>query len=171
MLLWSVGLSWKIHNYSGVKCNSSCLVVHITYVLVYQWVLHQKIHHDSKSLRKRGFPFNRSDHKECPMWFPLSQKSTASQKRAPTRPQCTKLLYYLKPQNKKEEALSPTTKAKRTLPGSRCPILSLTPKSRAVRERNIQREHTVHTRKVHHYREYDVTVNDATNDEIMTLVR
>ena len=61
---------------------------------------------ESKSVRKWGPLFQRSDHSECLMWYPASHKSSK-----PTMcHKCSRLHYHLRDMIQRKKAISPATR-------------------------------------------------------------
>ena len=87
---------------------------------------------ERKSVRKWGLPFNRTDHKDCQLWFVCEARETSR------CPKCTKMSYYLRQQIKKRAMLSPEQKLKRTLPSSKCPYRALSPASARKRLQKVR---------------------------------
>lgn len=78
---------------------------------------------ESKSLRRWGSLFQRSDHRECLMWYPASQLSS----KPAMCPKCSRLYHYLRDMIQRKKTISPATRQKRTSAGSKYPKRFLTP--------------------------------------------
>ena len=128
-------------------------------------VLASQLSGTSKNARKWGMPFNRVDHAECPLWY-RTDRHVAGQTSLPTCQFCMGLGHYLKWQIKQKEAVSPSRRAKRSLPSSKCPLKYLTPTS--MRKRlALTRQEKQGTERIEHL---DVNLNEATNEELLGLV-
>ena len=89
--------------------------------------------YETKNLRKWGAPFNRLDHKNCLMWLTALTGGVRCQ-------QCTTLLYYMKKEGKKRQAITPEQKAARASSGSHFPYMYLSPFSKKQRRTSTLRE-------------------------------
>ena len=121
---------------------------------------------ESKSLRKWGPLFKRSDHSECLMWYSASRTSSTST----MCPKCSRLYHHLRNMIHRKKTISPATRQKRTSAGSRYPKMYLTPKSRSEREKNEKRQALANKRAAKKLQKFDINVNDITNDDLIAVV-
>ena len=130
--------------------------------------LRESVDFESKSTRKWGFPCQRTDHVNCQLWFPakitprLQQESTCSK--------CINLAKYLRRKLKTRALVTPTRKANRVRPSSRCPLKYLSPATRRLRQRRARKERACTKKKLDKYRRYDINVGEATHGELIQLV-
>ena len=121
---------------------------------------------ESKSLRKWGPLLQRSDHRECLMWYPTSRSSS----KPAMCPKCSHLYHHLRDMIQRKKTLSPATRQKRTSAGSKYPKRFLTPKSRSEREKNEKRQAFANKRAAKKLQKLDVNVNEMTNDDLVSVV-
>jgi len=103
---------------------------------------------NTKSTRRWGLPFNRVDHKECPLWMKAASPSTSSQLQLQRCEKCTKLMYYVRRAEKRKQSVTPEQKAKRLLASSNYPLKYLSPDNLQARMKNIAQEKKSRGRKV-----------------------
>ena len=82
---------------------------------------------------KRGTPFNQLDHKNCLMWLTALTGGVRCQ-------QCTTLLYCMKKERKKRQAITPEQNAARASSGSHFPHMFLSSFSKKQRKISTLRE-------------------------------
>ena len=90
----------------------------------------------TKSMRKWDFPFQRLDHKNCDMWM-CSTSLTSTTRRCKC---CSNLMYYIKREGKKQQAVTAEEKAARVRPSSHFPIKYLSPANQEERRNSIVKE-------------------------------
>ena len=121
---------------------------------------------ESKSLRKWGPLLQRSDHRECLMWYPTPQSSS----KPAMCPKCSRLYHHLRDMIQRKKTIPPATRQKRTSAGSKYPKRYLTPKSRSEREKNEKRQALANKRAAKKLKKFDVNVNEMTNDDLVSVV-
>ncbi|XP_065918300.1 uncharacterized protein [Dysidea avara] len=112
----------------------------------------------TKSMRKWDFPFQRLDHKNCDMWM-CSTSLTSTTRRCKC---CSNLMYYIKREGKKQQAVTAEEKAARVHPSSHFPIKYLSPANQEERRNSIVKEKKALQRQV----KKRLTVNDANVDDV-----
>ncbi len=130
--------------------------------------LSESVDFESKSARKWGFPLQRTDHVNCQLWF--QRQLTPRLRQEPTCGKCTTLAKYLRKRLKKRVSVTPTRKANRALPSSRCPWKYLSPATRQLRQSRARKEKASTKKKLKKYRCYDISVGEATHRELLELV-
>lgn len=99
----------------------------------------ERVNFECKSARKWGFPFQRTDHVECQLWF--QAQLTPRLQLEPMCRKCKTLHKYLQKMLRRRAAVTPTRKAKRALPSSRCPLKYLSPATRRLRQSRTHQEY------------------------------
>lgn len=123
----------------------------------------------AKNVRKWRFPFDRVDHVNCLMWFKEEDPSMTGRRSLPLCPFCLELSHYLSRRIRQKNSESPSRVSKRLLPSSRCPLKFLTPRSTKKRLQ-LALEAKKDSSKAQVLQQYDVNVNEATNEELLTIV-
>ena len=122
-----------------------------------------------KNIRRWGYPFCRTDHQLCVMWFQL-EKIPLNLKYGIHCSFCEKLHHYLVSEICRRQRVTPDQKAKCALPSSKCPISYLSPNTRAKRFEMTRQELTSAKKKLQKYEKNDVNVGEASNEELLTVV-
>ncbi len=129
--------------------------------------LRVRVDFECKSARKWDFPLQRTDHVNCQLWFHV--QVTPRLRQEPTCRKCKTLAKYLQKMVKTRASVSPTRKARRVPPSSRCPWKYLSPVTRHLRQSRACKEKSS-TKKLDKCYRYDISVGEATHRELLELV-
>ena len=131
--------------------------------------LRESVNFECKRARKWGFPFQHTDHEKCQLWFQAWITPHLIQQE-PICSNCKSLAKYLRKMLKTRASITPTRKAKRALPSSRCPWKYLSPSTRHLRQSRARKEKSSTKKKLEKYHYYDISVGEATHGELLELV-
>lgn len=126
----------------------------------------EELNINCKNARKWSFPFKRTDHVECNMWFQKPPNSSLNR-----CGKCRDLGYYIKKESQRRQSVTPERKARRVLPSSNYPISKLTPTTQRARINSIRidRSKLAHTMKSNK-KLLETSVNYSTHCELIELV-
>lgn len=130
------------------------------------------IRYESKSVRVVSEPFSRVDSPNCAMWHKLAKNASILEKDMSDvmcQP-CKKMRSHLDQRVRACLTVTPTKRAERQEPSSRCPLAALSPASVKKRRENLMTERFKDKKLIAKYEHVEVTLDDEQNDEMTKIV-
>lgn len=130
------------------------------------------LRYESKSVRVATEPFSRVDSPNCNMWHTLAKNASIFEKDMDDimcQP-CKKMRSHLDQRIRASLAVTPTKKASRLEPSSRCPLSALSSASVNKRRENLMSERARDKKTIRKYEHTEITLDDDQSDEMAEVV-